>query len=260
MKKKTEQASSPSSILKPARSKSAIETADAGSISSDENQDTSKSPAGPNALNASRVGFAESAPATTNATIKNSASRATPILPTSELYNPDINSSSHLYQKLKQLQDKLQSDDISVTTINTTSTDRREAAKAVVNVNYKKKLYDNLIPVQEKDGRQISFHTRPQINKSWSDRKEYASPKDDDLKVLIPPDPHVLLNAAANTTGLKTAIDNKTLFPTFQFDLSIDDVYGNIHNQWNENKDTLRYLRNHINDINCVNALDVTKQ
>ena len=258
--KTSEQAYSPSSILKTVRGKSTIEADDNGSISSGENQNTSKTPPGPNALNASRVGFADSAPVVTNAATKNPVSRTASTIPTSELYNPDINSSSHLYQKLKQLQDKLLSDDISVTTINTTSTDRREAATAVVNVSYKKKLYDNLVQIQEKDGKKVSLQTRPQINKCWSDRKEYASPKDDDLKVLMPPDPHVLLHATASSTGLKTGIDNKTLFPTFQFDLAIDDVYGSIHNQWNDSKDTLRFLRNHVNDLNCVSALDVTKQ
>jgi len=130
----------------------------------------------------------------------------------------------------------------------------------VVNVRYNKKLYDNLVQIQEKDSKKVSFHTRPQISKGWSDRKEYASPKDDDLKVLMPPDPQVMLHAAANSTGLKTGVDSKTLFPTFQLDLAIDDVYGNIYNQWNVSKDTVRYVRNHINDLNCVNTLDVTKQ
>ncbi len=254
-KKNTEQVSSPSSILKPVRGKSDVDTADDDSVSSDDHRN-----AGPNALNASRVGFADNTPAVKNIAVKSVATPAVPLIPTSELYNPDINSSSHLYNKLKELQDKLQSDDISVTTINTTSTDRREAAKAVVNVRYNKKLYDNLVQIQEKDSKKVSFHTRPQISKGWSDRKEYASPKDDDLKVLMPPDPQVMLHAAANSTGLKTGVDNKTLFPTFQLDLAIDDVYGNIYNQWNVSKDTVRYVRNHINDLNCVNTLDVTKQ
>lgn len=152
---------------------------------------------------------------------------------------PSLNSSAALYRQLQTLQAKVENDDVSVTTIDTTMSARLAASAAVVNVPSDLPRYGEMTPVLDandimahlasgirrrhrelKFSCQTQFFTLPpspfppynkigltpvrtspkkQVDQSWLYRKTHLGPSAEDLLPVSIPDPVIVLSAVGSS-------------------------------------------------------------
>jgi hypothetical protein len=116
---------------------------------------------------------------------------------------PTLHSSKFLSRALDKINEKIERDDFSVSTIETTSTVRFKAAQRAVNTSAKTTVYNyaELTPI---DDIEISkrapkkINIPKQVDKAWLERKQNHGPSPEDLKILYTPDPIVNIKLAHN--------------------------------------------------------------
>jgi len=160
----------------------------------------------------------------------------------SEYLQPKVNSSKGAYDQLMEIQRELDNDMISVTTIDTCSTDRREAAK-LVDMAMDERRYKELKPFVDPSDipRSRVKKLPPQIDPAWKKRQEDTAPSKEDLEKLYKPDLLVQLKLKFNKENnkssnnkkkvndeLKLEFNSSTLLPEFSMVINTDDIFGPI--------------------------------
>lgn len=157
----------------------------------------------------------------------------------SEYLQPKVNSSKAVYDQLMEIQREIDNDMISVTTINTCSTDRREAAK-LVDMAIDERRYKELKPFVDPSDipRPRVKKLPPQIDPAWKKRQEDTAPSKEDLEKLYKPDLLVQLKLKLNKENnkstnkkkvndeLKLEFNSSTLLPEFSMIINSDDIFG----------------------------------
>ena len=150
---------------------------------------------------------------------------------------PSISSSHCVYASLMHTHSQLENvDDISISTIHTTSTDRYVAANVASTTRFgpagSQYNYRGIVPIDLDPRPAQKKKIQKQIDPNWVARKQFLSPTSDDLRLLCPPDPYVKINikttmsTSANSFPLKAFVDPDELVPRFAVDVSLDDVFG----------------------------------
>ena len=174
--------------------------------------------------------------------------RLTAELTESEYLQPKVNSSKGVYDQLIELQREIDNDMISVTTIDTCSTDRREAAK-LVDMAMDERRYRELKPFVDPSylPKPRMKKLPPQIDPNRKKRQEDTAPTKEDLEKLYKPDPLVQLrlkfnkenssssSSSSNSSNkkkekdeLKLDFNSSTLLPEFSININSDDIFGPI--------------------------------
>jgi len=166
--------------------------------------------------------------------------------PKSEFADPSVLSSKRLYEQMKKLEQVLEDDEnISVATIDTTSSARRAAARVVdapTHVpRYDSRGLTNLMS-EANDARLAPSQvkkSKKQVDQQWLFRRNNGGPSASDLRHLVTPDPAVPLKiqysqTPSSATGLFCSTDSNSLLPKFRLDLPLDEAFGHLDaaQQW----------------------------
>ena len=166
---------------------------------------------------------------------------------------PVMNSSKVLSDALSKIDEKLENDDISVATIETSSTIRYRAAQKSTNVGAKINIYDydKLTPLDDEEAaRRAPRRARiaKQVDQAWLERRQNYCPSPEDTKVLYNPDPDVQLqlnfsnfsgssgcrgdrksSSFEQTGGLLSSIDQVTLTPSYRLSIDQEKIFGHLN-------------------------------
>ncbi len=176
--------------------------------------------------------------------------------PTTVFAEPHLNSSRALQGHIRALQHDLENDDVSVSTILTTDSERKLAANTVTNLPLHAQIFASLPRVDEKAVNAIT-PTLPKISKQidsrWLERKQYMKPSASDMDILNPrhPSSKIVLTTEGETVhsaGLSLAmavgalVDNTNIYPEFKLcvpevfifgeDASKDALFGSSDSLW----------------------------
>jgi len=127
---------------------------------------------------------------------------------------PVLHSSKLMAIQLEKLDEKIENDEFTVSTIETSSTMRLKAAQRAVNINPKSALY-NYAELGHVDGTERvgkaerRFNVPKQVDQDWLSRKQNFSLSDEDKKILYPPDPlvHIKLQFVPSSPSGATKTD-----------------------------------------------------
>jgi WD40 repeat protein len=172
--------------------------------------------------------------------------------PESELAVPQAFSSKAVEEKVTVLARKLDEDEISVSTMETTNTERRAIANRVSNLSPRKAIYKDLPKLDDSAIKRKTVglpKISKQIDPKWRAMKDGLRPALADLDILYTKHPQVDLvlkprdNAAGSSSssstngtagggisgrGLVYSINPNTLLPDYQIEVEADSIYGEL--------------------------------
>ena len=175
---------------------------------------------------------------------------------TSPLSVPVMNSSRVLQVALNNIDQKLDADDFSVSTVYTTDSMMIKAAVAASNVSQEGVIYDygklTSLHVNKNELKKKLFHRKKKISKqldsAWVARKQNLCPTPEDIRILHASDPYVPIklvgygnSASIQSNGLSAFIDTSTLTSTFRLNIEQSRVFGVlVPKESNRQKDNLK--------------------
>ena len=178
-----------------------------------------------------------------------------PTVSESAFSSPSIRSSQGLGRRVAEVKAKLDSDDVSISTIETTDSDRLAAAR-LVNVPLHAPKYSSShltkIPSKAEVGASLKTKGMPPkaVDQDWLHNRRSLGPTKEDVRCLWAPDPEVTLrynppkgypgsrvlskaerktkSTLGGSNDLFASTDPQTLAPSFTLDLNSEHVFGKV--------------------------------
>ncbi len=171
----------------------------------------------------------------------------------SSLSTADINSSKYLKAQMLAMKAKIDNDDISIGTLETTDSDRMDAMRTVLNIPTHSPRYnhDRLTRILDLDDPDLFFvgERKPAVihkstDPAWLHRKKNMGPSISDLQPLYAPDPVVYLSLDRNTNfssndrdrvcvggtnDLQYNHDTESFYPQYTNKVQATDVFGSLY-------------------------------